>query len=117
MENNRLKRIIPINRFDVFANNNISNLETIRHQISKKYGFLSSVIQIDKLLIKEVLNNFTSNLTKFNPFSKLKAIKMLKNKNIFNIYPDIPSYNLIMNNGVKSLTKLVLSILIDKHEF
>ncbi|MFX1394404.1 MAG: hypothetical protein ACFFAH_12630 [Promethearchaeota archaeon] len=117
LENSRLKRIIPINTVDIFTNETISNLQTIRLQISENYGFVSSVILIDELLIKEVLNNFTSNLTKFKPFSSLKAIKMLKNKNIFNIYPDIPIYNLIMNNGVKSLSKLVLPILIDKHEF
>ena len=115
--NGRLQKIIPINRDDVFTNGTDTNLEIIRYIISEKYGFVSFVIKIDNLLIKEVLNNFGSNFSKFKPFSKLKILKLLKNKNIFNIYPDLPLFKLITNNGVKYLTKLVAPILIDKHEF
>ncbi|MFX0186671.1 MAG: hypothetical protein ACFE8A_02930 [Candidatus Hodarchaeota archaeon] len=117
IENGKLQKIIPINRDDIFTNGKATDLEIIRYIISEKYGFVSSVIKIDNLLIKEVLNNFGSNLSKFKPFSKLKILKLLKNKNIFNIYPDLPPFKLITNNGVKYLTKLVLPILIDKHEF
>ncbi len=117
IENEKLQKIIPINRDDIFTNGKATDLELIRYIISEKYGFVSSVIKIDNLLIKEVLNNFGPNLSKFKPFSKLKIIKLLKNKNIINIYPDLPPFKLIKNNGVKYLTKLVLPILIDKHEF
>lgn len=117
IENRRIIKIIPINRNDLFVNGTSNNLQTIKFQISEKYGFVSSVIKIDSLLINEVINKFVSNLSKFKPFSKLKVFKMFKNKNLFNIYPEIPPYKLMMGKGIKSLTKLILKVFIDKHEF
>ncbi|TFG25592.1 MAG: hypothetical protein EU529_00845 [Promethearchaeota archaeon] len=117
IENRRIININPINRKDLFINGKSNNLETIKSQISEKYGVVSTVIKIDSLLVNEIINKSVSNLSKFKPFSKLKVIKMFKNKNFFNIYPEIPPYKLMMGKRIKSLTKLILRVFIDKHEF
>ncbi len=117
IENSRIIKIISIKRNELFINGTPNNLQTIKLQISEKFGFISSVIKIDSLLINEIINKSVSTFSKFKPFSKLKVIKMFKNKNLFSIYPEIPPYKLMMGKRIKSLTKLILRVFIDKHEF
>lgn len=117
LENGNLAKIHPINKVDIFVESKINNLETIRTEVSRKFGFVHAVMNMDILLLKEVMANFGPNLSKLKPFSKSKAIKMLKHKSFFNIYPELPPYKLIQEISVKSIVKMFLPIFIDKHEF
>jgi hypothetical protein len=117
IENRRVVQIIPINNNEIFSDDKINTLEIIRANTSEKYGFVSAVINIDKSLLREVLDNFGSKLSKYKPLSKSKTYKMFKKECYFNIYPKLPPYKLIKDKGMISLFKIVLPILIDKHEF
>lgn len=117
IENRRLTKIRSINKEDILFNNEINTLDKIRSRLSEKCGFISAVISIDKLILTDVFGNFGFKLHKFKPLSKTKAYKILKSKYYFNVYPDLPLYKLIKDNGLISLIKLLIPILIDKHEF
>jgi len=117
IENKELTRIIPISEQVLFSEHKINSLDIIKGNISEKYGYVSAVINIDKFLISEILSNFSDNLAKFKLFSKFKVFKLFKKEYYFNIYPENPQFKIIKEKGMKSFFKLVLPVLIDKHEF
>ena len=49
----------------------------------KKYGYISAVINVDNYLLNKVIDNFIFKLSKFNPFPKIKALKMFKKEYYF----------------------------------
>ncbi len=117
IENKKLVKINSIRKNELFTPGLITSLENIRSNTSKTYGFISAVMNIDKSLLREVINSFGPKLSKFKIFSNSKTYKMLKKKRYFNIYPELPPYKLIKENGMISLFKMFLPIFIDKHEF
>jgi len=80
-------------------------------------GYLSAVITIDRSLLKKVINDFMINFSKSKLLSKLKTLKMVKNPNLFTIYPEFPLFKLLKESGNLSLLKTLSSISIDLHEF
>lgn len=116
-ENRKLINITPISEQELFSEHKINTLDVIRANVSEKYGYVSAVINIDKFLITEIITNFSSDLAKFKLFSKFKAFKLFKRDYYFNIYPKIPQFKIIKEKGMKSFFKMVLPVLIDKHEF
>ncbi|MCK4238323.1 MAG: hypothetical protein KAX33_04315, partial [Candidatus Lokiarchaeota archaeon] len=108
--NGKLKKISLLDKSDVISGNQLNSLSDIRNRLSSKIGYISSVINIDKSLLKLVVQNFFLNLNRFNPFAKLITIRKFQNQNYFNIYP---KNTLVQKLKIKNL----LPILIDKYEF
>ncbi len=108
--NGKLKKISLLDKSDIISDNQLNSLSNIRNILSSKFGYISSVISIDKSLIKSIIQNFLLNLNRFNPFAKLITIRKFQNQNYFNIYP---KNTLVQNLKIRNL----LPILIDKYEF
>ncbi|MFW9939807.1 MAG: hypothetical protein ACFFFT_02110 [Candidatus Thorarchaeota archaeon] len=117
IENKTLVKIQSIPKEILFTTSDIKSLESIRYELSEQFGFLSSIIIIDKLLLQNFVKLFIFNHSKYALLPKIKTLKMLKKQKYFYIFPELPIYKLIQKKGAISLIKLVLPILIDKHEF
>jgi len=117
IENKTLNQVHSVKKEDLIIEGESESLETIRLRLSEKYGYLSSIIILDKLLLKSLIKNFMFEHSKIAPRSKIRTLKMIKNKKFFYMFPEIPLYKLIKKKGSISLIKLLLPILIDKHEF
>ena len=70
IENRKLIKVISIKKQELFSEHKINSLDVIRAKVSEKYGYISSVINIDKFLLHEIIGNFSSDLAKFKLFSK-----------------------------------------------
>ncbi len=116
-ENGTPLKIKPIEQNEIISEDEKNFLGDIRDRLSSKYGYITSVISIDKSLIRKTIDNFVFKLSKFNPLSKLRAFRMYKKDYYFNMYPKLPPFKLIENKGILSLFRIILPILIDKHEF
>ncbi|MFX0105537.1 MAG: hypothetical protein ACFE75_08605, partial [Candidatus Hodarchaeota archaeon] len=116
-EESILKEIRVFNTEKLFPDTYINSFVSIRKIISEKYGFLSTIFVLDKLLLQKIVENLIFKRSKSLFFSKLKILKMLKNKKYLTIYPELPPYKLLKIKGRIAFLKLILPILIDKHEF
>ncbi len=117
IENRKLSKVISIKKQELFSEHKINSLDVIRAKVSEKYGYVSAVINIDKFLLHKIIGNFSSDLAKFKLFSKFKVFNLLKKEYYLNMYPQIPQFKYIKERGMKSFFKMVLPVLIDKHEF
>jgi len=117
IENGSINKLEYINDKNFLSNVDQESLESIRLSVSEKFGFITTIFKVDKLLIKTILSTFLINFHNTSLFSILKVVKLLKNPNYFQVYPEIPPYILLKNRRSFSLLKDVLSIAIDKHEF
>jgi hypothetical protein len=117
VENKKLVSIKSISKNELILEDIINKLDTIHAKTSSKYGYISAVMNIDKSLLRRIIGSFGIKLSKYRPFSKSKAYKMLRKEQYFNIYPELPPYKLIKDKGMVSLLKIILPIIIDKHEF
>lgn len=115
-EDSSLTKIIPIKKSNLLFSE-FKSLDVMRSKISETYGFISSIIIIDKYLMMKFLEQFVFNLSKFSPIKKIKTLKLFKQKSYFNMYPELPVYKLFKQKGIFSFLQLLLPILIDKHEF
>lgn len=114
--NSSLRKIRPIDNSEL-NEHKIESLESIRYHMLEKYGYIPIIIKIDKIIIQKVIRFFLFKYHKIKPFSLLSIIKMIKKDEFFQIIPKLPPYQLLKKKGAYSLLKLVLSIVIDKHEF
>jgi hypothetical protein len=117
IENKTLINVDSIQKNQIFDKTEIGNLESIRNKISQEHGFLSSIIIIDKQLIQDIVKHFIFEHFKYSPRSKIRALKKLRKQEFFYLFPELPPYRLLRNKGSISFLKLILPILIDKHEF
>ena len=116
-ENMSIINLKSLEKSEIISENEDNSLESIRLKTSSQYGYITSVINIDKSLINKIIDNYIFKLAKFNPLAKMKAFKALKKAHLFNMYPEMPPFNLIKDKGIISLFKMLLPIFIDKHEF
>ncbi|MFX1497537.1 MAG: hypothetical protein ACFFBH_08425 [Promethearchaeota archaeon] len=100
-----------------FSKNKIESLEPIKYHILEKYGCFPIIIKVDKALIQKIMRCFFFKYYKIKPLSLLSIVKMIKKDEFFQITPKLPPYQLLKRKGPFSLLKLLLSIVIDKHEF
>jgi hypothetical protein len=117
IENKTLVKTNRINKEELFTDGEIKSLESIRKKLSEKHGFLSSIIIIDKFLLQNLIKHFIFIHSEYAPLSKIRTLKMLKKQKLFYIFPEIPLYKLIQKKGTVALLKLILPIIVDKHEF
>ena len=112
-----IKNIIPIDINKVLSETIENDNKKLRLTLSKEYGFISQVINLDISIIKNILKNSPSDLSKLRPFSRSKILKLLKNKHYFNMEPESPIFKTFKDSSNMSFVKLLLPIFIDKHEF
>lgn len=117
IEESTLINLLPLKKDIIFSDGIYNSLDLIRTKVSEEFGFISAIIILDKSLIKNLMNNFIVEHTKLSPLLKLKTLKMLKKTQYFFIYPELPIYEVIKRRGTISFLKLLLPIVIDKHEF
>ncbi|MFX1464738.1 MAG: hypothetical protein ACFFBF_17105, partial [Promethearchaeota archaeon] len=116
IENSELKKLRFINKKHLFTNAN-NSLYSIKDITKTNFGSVTAIIVFDKFLIQEIAKNFISRRSKISFFSRFKVLKLLKNERYFRMFPEFPFYNIIKKKSIISLLKLLLPILIDKHEF
>ncbi|UCD02489.1 MAG: hypothetical protein JSV23_05620 [Promethearchaeota archaeon] len=116
-EESMLNKIRIINPEKYLANTYYNSLDLIKNTISEKFGFVSAIVIFDKSLFQIIVKNFIFGHSKSLFFPRLKTLKMLKNNKYLTVYPEFSPYKLIKRKGTISFLKLVLPVLIDKHEF
>ncbi|MGB5909932.1 MAG: hypothetical protein WBH31_01925, partial [Promethearchaeia archaeon] len=117
IENSSLREINPIDNPKIILKKKIESLDSIRNSFLEKFGINPIIVKIDKNLIQMILSVLIFKFYKIKPLTFLKVLKMIKKEEYFQIYPRLPSYQLIRKKGSISLLKLCLSMIIDKHEF
>jgi hypothetical protein len=115
--NREITKIVKLNRNDLFSEEEINTLNVIRANVSQKYGFISAVFNIDKFLLSEIIQNFSSEVFRFTPFSQFKVLKLFEEDQLFNVYPEVPELKFFKEKGIKKFLKILLPVLIDKYEF
>ncbi|MFW9826196.1 MAG: hypothetical protein ACFFEY_01085 [Candidatus Thorarchaeota archaeon] len=117
IEQSAIKKISIVKLDEIFINSNSVSIDSVKNDLSIKYGFLSTVIVINKLLIQMIIQNFIIRGSKLSIIPQIKILKLLKKKMYLTIYPEFPPYKLLRNKRSRSLLKYILPIMIDKHEF
>jgi len=117
IENGSITKLEYINNPELLIKIKLKPLESVRIVLSEKFGFISTVLLVDKHLIKTILNTFLINFHRISIFSLLKIIKLLKNPRYFQLYPEIPPYTLLKKKRSICFLKDLMSIVIDKHDF
>ena len=115
-EESTLTKLRAINKEELFSSA-YESLYSIKGKLTEKYGSLSAIIIVDKFLLERILKNFIFEHSKFSFFPRFKTLKLLRNERYLTIFPEFPFYKLIKKKKSISLLKLLLPILIDKHEF
>ncbi|MDX1797715.1 MAG: hypothetical protein R3255_03610 [Candidatus Lokiarchaeia archaeon] len=115
-EESTLSNIKIIDKDELLTRNS-NSLSSIQEKFASKFGFIAGVFVLDKLLLHSILKYFLLSHSKVPLFPKFKIIKMLKNEKFFKVFPEFPFYLLVKKKGPIALAKLLLPIIIDKHEF
>ncbi|MFX0148690.1 MAG: hypothetical protein ACFE8E_13210, partial [Candidatus Hodarchaeota archaeon] len=117
IKNSSIKKVIPIDNSDIISDNKIESLEMLKYKIVERHGFNPVIMKIDIILIQKIMAVFLFKFYKIKPLSVLSMVKMIKKEDFFQIYPELPPYQLIKKKGAFTILKLLLSLIIDKHEF
>ena len=117
IENRTVSNINVVNKEEIFQDRNVDSLDSIKVRISETHGFISSIIVLDKFLLQNFIKNFIFNHSKLAPFLKLKTLKLFKKQIYFRIFPEVAPYQLIRKKRILSFLRLILPIMIDRHEF
>lgn len=117
IENSTLIKIETIKKEKLIINAETGSFESIISNFSEKFGFISNIIILDKLLLQNFIRIFIFEHSKFAPFVKIRTLKMFKNQKYFYMFPELPLYKLMQKKRMVSFLKLIIPILIDKHEF
>ncbi|MGV9198911.1 MAG: hypothetical protein ACOC4M_08730, partial [Promethearchaeia archaeon] len=113
----RLTDFQLLNKDQILSELSEYTLKGLRNQLSSEFGFITAVIKIDLKVLKNFVAQLGFKFSKFKPLSKMRTIKKIKKEKYFQVYPEIPPYQLLKKKGFISLMKATLSLLIDKHEF
>ncbi len=117
IENGSLTKVKNIIEKEILSGIDQKSLDSIRFAYSERFGFITNIIILDKILIKTILNTFIFKFHKISLFSILKVLKMLKKPQIFQIYPEIPPYSHLKRKNSFFFMKDLLKIAIDRHNF
>ncbi|NVM38090.1 MAG: hypothetical protein HWN81_21020 [Candidatus Lokiarchaeota archaeon] len=115
-EESTLTKLRAINKEELFSSA-YDSIYSIKGKLTEKYGALSAVIIVDKFLLENIIKNFIFDHMKFSFFPRFKTLKLMRNERYLTIFPEFPFYKLIKKKKSLSIMKLLLPILIDKHEF
>ena len=113
--NGSLIKISNINRTDAIEKN--LDVKKIYSDLAEDMEHIDFVFKIDIELIKEIIEKYIFKLYNVSPLKQYKVIKMVKKSRYFEVYPSTPAYKLFKSKSSFSLMKLLLPIIIDKHEF
>lgn len=115
-EDSILKKIIPIKKEELISSK-YASINSIKEKLIKKFGSPSIIIVLDKFLLQNIIKNYIFTHSKFSFLPRFKTLKMLKNEKYLKMYPEFSPYKFFKDKRPISLIKLLLPILIDKHEF
>ncbi len=113
--NGSLVKISAVDKTNVFDNN--FDLKEIYSQLVESMEYLDFIFKIDIDLIKEFIEKYIFKIYAVTPLKQYKVLKMAKKSKYLEMYPSIPAYELFKSKSLFSLLKLLLPIIIDKHEF
>ncbi len=117
IENGTLIRILPLKFNEIVSSSEKASLKLIQEHVSNQYGYISAVINVDKFLLSEYVKNFLWKISSINLIKKLLVFRLIRKPYYFDMYPELPSYKLMKETNIFKLLKLMLPIIIDKHEF
>ncbi len=117
IENGTLYRIVPLKFNDIVSSSEKTSLKLIQNYVSSQYGYISAVINVDKYLLSEYFKYFVWNISSINLIKKLLVFRLIRKPYYFDMYPELPAYKLMKKTNIIKLLKLMLPIIIDKHEF
>ncbi len=117
IENNALTNIESLLKNDILKNSENFSLKHIRNKLSKKYGFISAVISVDKKVIESFFNKIIFKFSRFTLFSKISLIRTFRKTKYFDIYPKVPIYTFLKKTQYFYMIKTFLQVFIDKYEF
>jgi len=113
--NGSLVKISNVNKTEVF--NNSFEIKEIHSSLFETMDYIDFIIKVDVDLIKEILEKYILNIYKVSVFKLYNVLKMAKNPKYLEVYPSSPAFELFKSKSSLSLLKLLLPIIIDKHEF
>ena len=115
-EESTLRIMRTINKEDLFSDA-YGSINSIKKALTEQIGTPSAVVILDKFLLENIVENYIFNHSKFTFFPRFKTLKLLRNERYLTVFPEFPFYKLIKKKKSLSIMKLLLPILIDKHEF
>jgi len=113
--NGSLVKISAVNKTDVIDKN--LDVKEIHSDLVEKLEYVDFIFKVDVDLIKEIIEKYIFKIHNVSPFKLYKVLKMAKKTKYLEVYPSSPAYELFKSKSPLSLLKLVLPIIIDKHEF
>jgi len=113
--NGSLVKISAVNKTDVIDKN--LDIKAIHSDLVETMEYLDFIFKVDIDLIKEIIEKYIFKIHNVSPFKLYKVLKMAKKTKYLEVYPSSPAYELFKSKSPLSLLKLVLPIIIDKHEF
>ena len=113
--NGSLVKISAVNKTDVIDKN--LDVKEIHSDLVEKLEYVDFIFKVDVDLIKEIIEKYIFKIYNVSPFKLYKVLKMAKNPKYLEAYPSSPAYELFKSKSTLSLLKLLLPIIIDKHEF
>ncbi len=112
--NGSLVKITNANNTRAF-NKNFDTKE-IHSSLFETMDHLDFTVKVDVELIKEI-EKCILNMHEVSIFKLYKILKMAKNPKYLDVYPNSPAFKLFKSKSSLSLLKLLLPIIIDRHEF
>ena len=109
--------LTPLNKDTLIKTKQIKSLIPIWNSINNQYGFHALILKIDIKLLQNILDTFLFKQNKLGFFSFLSIIKLGKKSQFFDIYPQIPPFQLFKKKNSLILLKMLLDNIVDRYEF
>ncbi|MHA1670112.1 MAG: hypothetical protein ACTSV5_05980 [Promethearchaeota archaeon] len=113
--NGSLVKISLINKTHI--SDDIVDIKKIHSDLIETMEDIDYLLKVDIDLIKEIIEKFIFKIYNVSPLKQYKVLKMAKKSKYLEVYPCLPAYKLFKSKSFLSLLKLLLPIVIDKHEF
>ena len=95
----------------------IKSLNSLWDNLTRKYGFHVILFKIDIELVRKFIDTFLLNFDKIGLLSLLSIMKMIKKPEYFEVYPELPPFQILKKRNIILLAKLLLNNIVDKFEF
>lgn len=113
--NGSLMKISYVNKTDVIGKN--LDIKEIYSDLIENEKNIDFIFKFDIDLIKEIIEKCIIKISKISIFKLYRVLKIARKPEYFEVYPNLPIYELFKSKSSFSLLKLLLPIIVDKHEF
>ena len=115
--NGEVNHISSLNKLETISEP-LPDLERLRISLSSKLGIQADlIIKIDRIFLGELLNKCLFNFQDLSPLSLYKLARKFKKSIYFDIFPEFPAFLMLKKKRFTSFLKVLISVLIDRHEF